>query len=292
LAYFCAIFVDYNFYPRGNKNKMRINKKLKWSENVYLLLVTFLLLLPVQQTMATNNAIGPDDVLRISVYGYDDLKSEPRVSPDGKITFPLIGEVVASGKSSIELEKAIAAGLINSGFIQNAQVSVTVLDHVSQQVSVLGFVKNPGRYPLNSGSSIIDLIAMAGGIDILGDNKVVVTRTVDGKPKKHELNLSVYLEAAETFTPFKMQQGDVVYVPKAPMFYIYGEVQHPGSYRLEPDTSVVRTLSIGGGLTPRGTESDIIIRRKNETGALQEIDVELKDAVLKDDVIYVGERWF
>jgi polysaccharide export outer membrane protein len=145
---------------------------------------------------------------------------------------------------------------------------------------------------LNSGSSIIDLIAMAGGIDILGDNKVVVTRTVDGKPKKHELNLSVYLEAAETFTPFKMQQGDVVYVPKAPMFYIYGEVQHPGSYRLESDTSVVRTLSIGGGLTPRGTENDIIIRRKNENGALQEIDVKLKDSVLKDDVIYVGERWF
>jgi polysaccharide export outer membrane protein len=271
---------------------MQINKKLKWPENVYLLLVTLLLLSPVQQSMATNNAIGPDDVLRISVYGYEDLKSEPRVSPDGKITFPLIGEVLASGKSSIELEKIIAEGLINSGFIQNAQVSITVLDHVSQQVSVLGFVKNPGRYPLNSGSSIVDLIAMAGGVDAMGDDKVVVTRTVDSKPKKHELNLRVYLEAAESSLPFKMEQGDVVYVPKAPMFYIYGEVQHPGSYRLESDTSVVRTLSIGGGLTPRGTENDIIIRRKNENGALQEIDVKLKDSVLKDDVIYVGERWF
>lgn len=270
---------------------MHTNKRLQWINKHYPLLVALLLLLPLQQAIAAYN-IGPDDVLRISVYGYDDLKTEPRVSADGRITFPLIGEVAVSGKSSMELEEAIAVRLINGGFIHDAQVSVTVLNHVSQQVSVLGYVNKPGRYPLDSDSSIVDLIAMAEGIDELGDNKVVVTRTVDGKPKKQELDLRVYLEDGQNIAPFKMHSGDVVYVPKASLFYIYGEVQHPGGYRIEPDISVVKALPIGGGLTLRGTENGIVVKRKNGSGDLQEVDVELGDTVLKDDVIYVGERWF
>ena len=270
---------------------MRINKRFQWFDKCYPFLLALMLLLPFKQSTAAYN-IGPDDVLRISVYGYEDLKTEARVSADGRITFPLIGEVAVSGKSSRELEEAVAARLIDGGFIQDAQVSVTVLEHVSQQVSVLGYVNKPGRYPLDSDSSIVDLIAMAGGIHDMGDSMAVVTRTVDGKPQKKELNLRNYLEVAKSIAPFKMQQGDVVYVPKAPMFYIYGEVQRPGGYRIEPDISVVKALSIGGGLTLRGTENGIVIKRKNESGALQEIDVELSEPVLKDDVIYVDERWF
>lgn len=269
---------------------MLTNTKSQWFDKRYLLLMV-LLLLPIQQNSAAYN-IGPDDVLRISVYGYDDLRTETRVSPDGRITFPLIGEVVASGKSSIELEEAIAVRLIEGGFIHDAQVSVSVLNHVSQQVSVLGYVNKPGRYPLDSDSSIVDLIAMAEGVDEMGDTRVIVTRNVDGKPQKQELNLKVYLEDVENVTPFKMRQGDQVYVPKAPMFYIYGEVQHPGGYRIEPGISVVKALPMGGGLTLRGTENDIVIKRKDKNGVLQDVDVELGDTVLKDDVIYVGERWF
>jgi polysaccharide export outer membrane protein len=272
--------------------RMPINEKIQRVNKCFLLLAALVLLaLPVRQSIAAYN-IGPDDVLRITVYGYEDLRTEARVSADGRITFPLIGEVVASGKTSRELEEDIAVHLINGGFVHDAQVSVTVLQHVSQQVSVLGYVTRPGRYPLDSDSSIVDLIAMAGGIGELGDHKVVVTRTIDGKPQKRELNLRVFLENAESVPPFKMQQGDQVYVPKAPLFYIYGEVQHPGGYRIEPDTSVVQALSIGGGLTLRGTQNGITVKRKNEQGVLQEQDVELSDAVLKDDVIYVGERWF
>jgi polysaccharide export outer membrane protein len=258
---------------------------------LYLLLAAFLLLLPMQQSSAAYS-IGPDDVLRISVYGYEDLRTETRVSADGRISFPLIGEIAVSGKSVREVEEDIAVHLIDGGFIHDAQVSVSVLQHVSQQVSVLGYVNRPGRYPLDSDSSIVDLIAMAGGIQDLGDHKVVITRNLNGKPQKQELNLRVYLENPESIAPFKMQQGDQVYVPRAPQFYIYGEVQHPGGYRIEPDISVMKALSLGGGLTLRGTQNGIVIKRKDENGVVQEKDVELGDAVLKDDVIYVSERWF
>ncbi len=270
---------------------MHINKSRQGVGGYALFLVALFILLPFAQSHASYN-IGSDDVLRISVYGYEDLKTETRVSADGKISFPLVGDIEAGGKSSMALEKAIAQRLTEGGFIQDAHVNVTVLERVSQQVSVLGYVNKPGRYPLDSDSAIVDVIAMAGGINSLGSTTVVVSRTVNGKPQKQELDLRVYLEVSASITPFKMRQGDLVYVPKAPMFYIYGEVQHPGEYRIEPDISVVKALSVGGGLTLRGTENRVVIKRKDSGGVLQEFDAALDDPVLKDDVVYVGERWF
>ena len=269
---------------------MHIRKIISLLDKSYLLLLA-LFFLPTQQSASAYN-LGPDDVLSISVYGDTNLKTETRVSEDGRIMFPLIGSIEVGGKSSFELEEAIATRLIKGGFVHEAQVNVMVLEHVSQQISVLGYVKNPGRYPLNSNSTVIDSIAMAGGVQEMGGSKVVVTRTVNGGTQKHELNLQDYLEKAQSVVPFKMQQGDVVYVPKADMFYIYGEVQRPGEYLINSTTSVVKALSIAGGLTPRGTENGIIIKRKVGDGTLLEVDGELKDIVLKDDVIFIGERWF
>jgi polysaccharide export outer membrane protein len=253
-------------------------------------LIWILLSLPFCANAAYS--LGPDDVIRISVYGYDDLKTETRVSADGRITFPLIGEVPVSGKSNMELEESIAVRLIEGGFIHDAQVSVTVLEHVSQQVSVLGYVNKPGRYPLDSNSSVVDLIAMAGGISELGGDKLLVTRLVEDKPQQMELKLPTVISQTQPLPSFKMQQGDTVYVPKAPMFYIYGEVKNPGEYPLRQDLSVVKALSIGGGLTLRGTENGIVVKRKDASGHLQEIDVEPNTPILQDDVIYIDERWF
>ena len=239
------------------------------------------------------DVLGPDDVLRIGVYGHEDLRTETRVSADGRITFPLIGEMLVNGKSPIELEESIATSLIDRGFIHEAQVSVVVVEHVSRNVSVLGYVYKPGRYPLNSDTSLVDLIAMAGGtINGTSDSKIWVTRNDGDKIEKYQLDLHDYLEKSQTVSAFKMHQGDVVYVPKVPMFYIYGEIQRPGGYPLEQELTVVKALTLGGGLTLRGTESRLHIKRKNEYGDLQEIDVELASSVLKDDVIYVSERWF
>jgi polysaccharide biosynthesis/export protein len=274
----------------NSRIKMRIKTKLQWFNVDYLFLIAFFIF-PFHKGLADNN-IGPDDVLRIGVYGYDDLTTETRVSSDGMITFPLAGEIKASGKTPIALEETISARLRDGGFIKDAHVNIRVLEQVSQQISVVGYVKSPGRYPMNSDSSIVDLIAMAGGINDTGDNKAIVTRIIDGKVQKQEVDLWTYLESGESVEAFKVQKGDVVYVPKAPMFYIYGEVQRPGSYRLELGLSVVKALSIGGGLTLRGTENCIVFKRKNQSGVLEEVDANLGDPVLNEDVIYVDERWF
>ncbi len=89
-----------------------------------------------------------------------------------------------------------------------------------------------------------------------------------------------------------VQDGDIINVARQPMFYIYGEVQRPGAFRLEQGMSVVQALSLGGGLTARGTQRGIKILRRDDKGAMQELDAQLADPVKKDDVIYVKESLF
>jgi polysaccharide export outer membrane protein len=242
---------------------------------------------------AADYSIGANDLLRITVFGYDDMKTETRVSADGRITFPLIGEVSVAGKSTSEVEQKLASLLVRGDFIADPQVSVMVLEFKSQQVTVLGQVNKPGRYALDSASTLADLIAMAGGVNPAGDDRVILTRRNElGETTVQEVDLRKILESLEKAEQIKMRQGDIVYVRKVPVFYIYGEVTKAGAYTLEPALSVAQALSLGGGLTPRGSRSGIVITRTDKKGKAEEIDAEMTDAVQKGDVIFVGERWF
>ena len=243
-------------------------------------------------TATAEFVIGADDVLQIKVYGYEDLTVETRVSSTGRITYPLIGEVEVSGQSTFEAERKIGQLLASGGFIKYPQVTISVLEFKSQQVSVLGQVNKPGLYPLESGSTLVDVIAMAGGINSSGDNRAVITRQTDGKGVKQEVDLQQTLELPENNKLFPVEKGDVIYIPKAPVFYIQGEVQRPGSYRLEPKMTVAQTLSLGGGLTVRGTLNGVVVQRRGQDGKPKTVDVELTDLVLKDDVVVFDERLF
>lgn len=236
--------------------------------------------------------IGTDDVLQIKVYGYEDLTTSARVSENGHIIFPLIGEVELAGQTEFQASRKISQLLAQSGYIQNASVSVTVFEYKNQQVSLLGQIKAPGIYTLKSKITLVDMIAMAGGLGELGDNRVIITRHINGKVVKQEVDLRSALESPEYSQPVFIERGDIIYVPKAPVFYIYGEVQKPGSFRIEPDMTVAQAVSLGGGLTPRGTLRGIEINRRNANGVPTEIEAELHDKVLKDDVIMIDERLF
>jgi polysaccharide biosynthesis/export protein len=267
---------------------------MKVTQKLFALVLGVLFLLVGQAKIAmADYAIGPDDSLRITVYGYDDIKTETRVSADGRITFPLVGEVKVAGKSTFEVEHELASLLIKGGFILDPQVNVMVLDYKSQQVSVLGQGGKPGRYALESASTLVDLIAIAGGITEIGSDKALIARrNKTGEITKQEVDLRHMLESPEKAQLVAMQQGDIIYVPKAPMFYVYGEVQKPGSYRIESDLTVAKAISLGGGLTPRGTERGIVVKRSDKNGKVLDINIELNDAVQKDDVLLIDERWF
>lgn len=241
---------------------------------------------------AADMQLGPGDGLKIAVFGNPDLSLETKVSETGSVTFPLIGNVTIGGLSTSDAEKKIAGLLISGGFLRTAQVNIMVTELQSQQVSMLGQVLRPGRYPINGTRTVTDMLAVAGGVGPDGGDTATIIRKRDGKTSKRVVNLVDMIHSADMTRDLDLMNGDMVYVDRAPKFYIYGEVQHPGGYRLERNMSVTQALSIGGGLTPRGTERGLRVKRRDADGKTVMYDVKNDDELKPDDVVYVKESLF
>jgi polysaccharide export outer membrane protein len=163
----------------------------------------------------------------------------------------------------------------------------------SRQVSVLGQVARPGRYALDDTSSkLTDILALAGGIAPTGDEKVTAVITRDGKSKTVSVDMPRMYSTGDMSSNVELQNGDTIFVQRAPVFYIYGEVQRAGAYRMEQNLAVMQAISLGGGLTVRGTERGLKIHRRMPDGTLKVLDARPTDTVQTDDVIYVKESLF
>lgn len=240
---------------------------------------------------AAVNTLGAGDMLRITVYGSPDLTTETRVTATGTISFPLIGEIMVNGISVPEAERGIAKLLKDGGYIKQPQVNIIILQIASQQISVLGDVFKPGRYPIDRPSTLTDLLAIAGGVTANGSDQIAVISYKNGKSVRQEYDLRDMLRKKESPEVW-VTPGDIIYVPRAPVFYIYGEVQRPGVFRLEREMIVAQAIATGGGLTARGTERNLRIKRRNETGGLETISAVASTPLLADDVLQVQESLF
>lgn len=261
----------------------------------WLTAFTFLALLAMAgPTFAeSEDPLVPGDNIRLTVFENPDLTTEARISVRGNIRFPLIGTIRLAGLTPTDASELIAAKLREGNFIRHPQVNLIVIQGQSRQVSVLGQVARPGRYPIDeSGANLTAILAQAGGVAPTGDDIVTVIRTRDGETQKLDIDTYKIYRNEDRTADIKMESGDTVYVRRAPMFYIYGEIQRAGAYRLYSDTSVMRALSLGGGLTVRGTQRGVRIHRRSPDGELVRVNAELGDQVLPDDIIYVNESIF
>jgi len=245
------------------------------------------------QDKVFDDKLGAGDTVRIQVFQSPELTLETRIQESGTISYPLVGSVKLGGLTIPAAEKAIAGALSAGGFLKNPQVSVTQVAVRRKQVSVLGNVGKPGQVPLEfANTRLSDVLAVAGGITATGSDIVIVTGQRNGKPIRKEINVaSTYLEG-KADTDILMEGGDVVYVHRAPVFYVYGEAQHPGSFRLERNMSVMQALVTAGGPTARGTEKRLRLTRQAPDGSLKELTPDMKDLVQPDDVIFVRESLF
>lgn len=241
---------------------------------------------------ASDAPLGPGDVLKISVLNNPDLSLETKIDDSGNITYPLIGTVALGGLPPPAAEKKISDMLINGSFLKKAEVHILVTLLQSQQVSVLGQVNKPGRYPIDGKHNVTDVLAEAGGITPDGGDTATIVRVRDGKTSKDTIDLAAMMRSGDMKKDIELVGGDTIYVDRAPKFYIYGEVQHPGGYRLERNMTVLQALSVGGGLSPRGTERGIRIKRRDSHGDMQIYDAKHDDLLQVDDIVYVKESWF
>jgi len=229
----------------------------------------------------SHEKLGPGDTVHITVFQQPDLTTDARVSEQGTIAMPLVGQVKVGGMTTGEASTKIADSLKQGQYLKSPQVAMTLTTVRSRQVSVLGMIVRPGRYPLAEGSPRIpDLIAEAGGIAAGGSENVTVIR--DGQPQVvHALSKD-----------FQLKGGDTVVIERAPVFYIYGEVVHAGAYPVGQNLTVMQALSLGGGITPRGSESRVKLRRTQANGNVVEKDAKLTETVQANDVIFVKESIF
>lgn len=233
------------------------------------------------------------DVLHITVYEHPDLTTDARVSESGTINFPLVGETQLAGKNLREAERTIAQALTQGNYVKQAQVNILVSLYRGNQVSVLGQVLRPGRFPLDQSATVTDLLALAGGMLPTAADQIVLLRNDGaGQPERQTLDINELFENARAGVNVDVKDGDIVFVPRAPQFYIYGEVQRGGVYRLERNMTVAQGLSVGGGLSPRGTQNGIKILRANANGGMNTYDAKLADPLQANDVIYVKEALF
>jgi polysaccharide export outer membrane protein len=243
-------------------------------------------------TQAAELVLGTGDVVKVSVYNNPDLTVETRVSATGFITYPLIGQVEVAGMPTAAAEKKIASLLVKGGYVKDPQVNMIVTLMQSQQVSVLGQVNRPGRFPIDGARSLLDVLALAGGISPDGGDFVTLVRHTGSGVSKDAVDIVGMVRDASLKTDIELSGGDVVYVERAPHFYIYGEVQRPGMFRIERSMTVLQALAAGGGLTPRGTERGLRIKRRDANGTLQILEAKFDDLVRPDDVLYVKESLF
>ena len=247
----------------------------------------------VKDMRASLESIGVGDMVRVTVFRNPDLTTETRVTDQGTISFPLLGDVPVAGMTPSQVSKRIADKLSSGKYVVNPEVQVTMMQVNSRQVSVLGNVNKPGRYPIdNVNARLTDFIAAAGGVAAPGSDLVTVVSLRDGKATKKDVDLSQMFVSGNVDANLDLQPGDTIYVHRAPMVYVYGEVQKAGAYRLEPHMSVMQAIAMGGGLTPRGTQRGLKIHRRAADGHVQQLNARLTDEVKADDVVYVDESLF
>jgi polysaccharide export outer membrane protein len=237
--------------------------------------------------------LGSGDLIRIQVFQNPDLTIETRVSESGLVSYPLIGTVKIGGLTLDAAEKEIARLLMDGGFVRQPQVNIALLANRGNQVAVLGQVNRPGRFPLdNLTTRLTDMLATAGGIAPTGADTAVVVGTRGGKPFRKEVDIAGLFLNDDVADDVVLAGDDTIYVHRAPTFYIYGEAQRPGAYRIERNMTVEQALALGGGPTQRGSATRLRLDRHLPDGSIKQLDPQPNDLVQADDVIYVRESIF
>ncbi len=241
----------------------------------------------------SNEALGAGDSVRVTVFQNPDLTTDARISPRGTIVFPLVGEIELGGLTPAQAGNRIADQLRRGGFMVKPQVAVSIQQVRSRQVHVLGQLQRPGDYVLeDTGARLTDILTLAGGISATGADTVTVLTHRDGKAVTRAINLPAIFRGGDTTTNIQIENGDTIFVERAPVFYIYGEVQRAGAYRLEPNMIVMQALALGGGLTLRATERGIGLHRRMPDGKFTKLEAKLTDPVHAEDVVFVRESLF
>jgi polysaccharide export outer membrane protein len=203
------------------------------------------------------------------------------------VPFPLIGSVQAVGLSTAELAKRIR-DLLEKDYLVNPQVIVGVKEYLSKKVNVMGEAEKPGLFYLTGPTTLLELLSKAGGLSKTAGKDLVLVRTegADGKVNAAGstiLRLDVRkIQSGDVKENILLQNGDMMFVPKASAFFVLGEVNKPGTFPLDKETSVLEAITLAGGYGPTAAASGVKVLRRNADGKQETLALDLAGAVPKD----------
>ena len=257
---------------------------------------------------AQEYVIGARDVLKVTVWGQDDLSKEYPVDADGHVSFPLVGRVKAAGRTPTAFAAELAARL-EKDYLVNPQVFVSVKEYLSQKVHVNGEAEKPGVYYLSGPTTVRDVLSRAGGLSKAAGSQVVLVRAeilreTGGKISEAgtlRLNVARVL-AGDPVENVAVGDGDTLVVPKGNTYFIFGEVRKPGAYQLDKETDVLEGITLAGGFTDKAAPGRVRVIRSTPTGQ-QVISVDMNDIIKRgqrdkaiplreNDVVVVPESFF
>jgi polysaccharide biosynthesis/export protein len=281
------------------------------------------------RTQPREVAVGTGDVLHVDVFDVPELSRDIRVSETGDISYPLLpGRIHASGLTPYQLEQKLGELLIENGLVTHPQVSVFVKEQNSQPVSIVGAVFKPGVFQIIRPTTVLELLANAGGITDDAGNYVIITRSSAPAEARDEaavataepppvtpadelalpsqiitIRLQDLLESGNPVYNVAVHGGDVVSVPRGGIVYVTGAgVAQPGGYVLQShgeQITVMKAVALAHGLTTFSRSNDAVIMRSNSvTGVRDIIPVHIKEiekhkaddvAMKSNDVLYIPD---
>lgn len=255
--------------------------------------ILIVIFLTASVSLSQDYLIGIGDIITIDVYEHPDLKRTVRISGDGLITLPLIGDVSAVNLSIKELSKKIES-ILAAGYVIDPQVNIFIEEFRNRKATILGEVESPGLYELEGYTSLLELISKAGGLTEKASPEVIVHRkkTARQPDGKIRVNLRQLMEEGQVSQNIQLIDGDDIFIPAKEVFYVTGEVKKPDIYNYEESLTVIKALTMAGGVSDRAAPNRIRIIRSDNGRELLIKGVKLDQMVKPDDVIIVPESYF
>jgi polysaccharide export outer membrane protein len=241
--------------------------------------------------------IGPEDLLDIQVWGNKDLNQTVFVRPDGRTSLPLVGEIAVAGKSVQQLQDHLTN--VYEKTVKGAVVTVIVKEIRSRPVYFIGGFGKPGVMQLTRDLTLLQAISINGGVLPNADAEKGFLLRGD---KRIPIDFNRLVQRGDMSQNPKLEPGDSVVVPLADAVYVNGEVKAPGAVKYTGDLTILKALTLVGGLTPLAAPGRVdIVRGNSEKKERIRVDVdkmmrspdEYPDARLQpNDIIFVPQRLF
>lgn len=249
--------------------------------------------------------VGPDDVLEVSIFEWEITEEtktlDSRVAESGIVSLPVLGSLPVGGKTLQEIQELIEGRLTERNIMPNPRVAIAVKEYRSRRIGVIGAVNAPGQYAIHQNvSTLMDILTLAGGpaSDAGRIAHILRKKRGDSEPLRIAVDMEELFDCGKFELNAVLRGGDIVYVPRAPLIYVYGAVSEPGGFALSRSMRVLEALALAGGVDEKAAAGNCRLIRKSETGERKALKLNVwrieqgKDANMflrEGDVLFVPQ---